>query len=72
MMPAEIAREYAAIVAGLDEAQVAALWTAVLAGRRLEDSRLAVPADRLNALRDSVGRASAARARQRQTLEVAS
>jgi len=60
---AEIAQRYAVIIVGLSETEIAALWTAVLFGRKPVDERLRRRVEQLERLRDDVGRQSAARNR---------
>jgi len=60
---AEIAERYAAVFLDLSEVEVAAIWTAVLFGRKPVDERLRRRVEQLVALRDDVGRASVARSR---------
>lgn len=52
-----ISVEYAEIIAGLDPAQVQAIWLATLFGRRPPSDALAERARMLTDLRDRVGRA---------------
>lgn len=63
MTPANIAKQYAAVFVGLSESETAAIWQAVLFRRVPVDGRLRDRAERLERLRDDVGRASAARNR---------
>ena len=59
--PEEIARRYAAIVDGLAEIDVAALWAASVLSRRPVRPELAAPLDALDSLRDDVELASLSR-----------
>ncbi len=59
----EIAGRYARVFLGLTETEVAQVWVAVLFRRVPTDKRLGDRAERLEALRDAVGRESAARSR---------
>ncbi len=56
-----IGERYAAIVAGLSEAEVAAVWAATMFGRTPLDERLRDRVGQLAALRNDVGRESVTR-----------
>jgi len=60
---AEIAQRYALVFVGLTESEIASIWAAVLFRRVPVDERLRVRVERLERLRDAVGRESAARNR---------
>ncbi len=59
MTIADIAERYAAVFLDLSEIEVAAIWTAVLFRRVPADERLRDRVERLQGLRDDVGRESA-------------
>lgn len=63
MTIADIAARYASVFLGLTESETAAIWQAVLFGRTPSDERLRGRIERLETLRDDVGRSSAARSR---------
>ncbi len=66
-MTASIGARYAVIVASLSETDIAAVWAATMFGRTPIDKRLRQRVERLAALRDDVGGASAARSRNRRS-----
>jgi len=59
----EVAARYAEVFLGLTESETAAIWQAVLFRRIPADERLRGRIERLETLRDDVGRSSAARSR---------
>jgi hypothetical protein len=60
MTLADIERHYSAIVDGLSEFEVAAVWAAAVLGRRPAGTRLALRIEALDSLRRDVGLAAKA------------